>query len=389
MTTYAARVLLRASRWRAPSPAVCAVVLAVALTAGTALVAPLQDRARSADAVDPSDAVLVLAAVLLACAGWSARGRWPATAAVGVTVVVAGYLATGGPYGPIQLVVALCCVTVGAHCRARRAAAVGSMVAVILAAGLATRLTWSWPLGAAAVLVAWSVVFVVLPLLCGVLVRVRRDAAARQRAELLARGAESERLRLAQEVHDIAGHGFSVVSMQAGVALTVFDEQPEQTRRCLEAVQGSADAALRDLHGMLAALRHPVPTAADVPELVERVRAAGLPVELRTGGDPEAGEVDQPVSATVHRVIQEALTNVLRHAGPTTVTVDIVHQIDTVTVTVRDHGRGLPQRAVLETGQGLSGLRARAQSLGGTLAVTDRPAGGVTVEARLPRKAPR
>lgn len=379
MTAYAARVRSgNLRRWLRPEP-VRAAALAIVLLAGTAAAAALQDRAR------PLDAVVVIA-ILLACAAWSARRTRPATTALVVAAVVAGYLVLGGPYGPIQLVVSLCCITVGARCRTPRAVAVGSAAAVVLGAGLATRLTWSSPLPAVAVLVAWAVVFVALPLMVGILLRVRAEAASRQRTELLARGAEAERLRLAREVHDIAGHGFSVVCLQAGVALTVFDEQPGQARRCVEVIRESAEVALRDLHGMLAALRCPAPGVADVPELVDRVRAAGLPVELRSLGDPADARLDDEVSTTVHRVVQESLTNVLRHAGPTVATVEITHHPDAVSVVVRDRGTGLAHAGTSSGGNGLGGLRARAESLGGTLSVTDRPAGGVEVEARLPRR---
>ncbi|GAA4791301.1 histidine kinase [Actinomycetospora chlora] len=357
--------------------------LAAVLLAGTAIAAAGQ----AARPVDVGAVGVVVGGVLAVSAVWAGHRRWPEAAALLAGLVVAGYLVLGGPYGPVQLVVAMCAFALGDRRPLGRALLVGAATAVVLTGGLATRLRAELPVVATGVLVAWAAVFVALPLLLGVVVRLRRDAAARQREELLARGSEAERLRVARDVHDIAGHGFAVVSMQAGVALTVFDEQPDQARRCLEAIRDSADAALGDLHGMLDTLRGPAPGVADLEELVDRVRAAGLPVDLRSAGDAGTG-MDEEVSTTVHRVVQEALTNVLRHAGPTTASVEIDHDPDAVAVVVRDRGRGLAGPAApMSARHGLGSLRARTEALGGTLTVTAGRGGGVEVDARLPRRA--
>jgi signal transduction histidine kinase len=340
----------------------------------------------AAQATDPRPVVVVVAAVV-AAAAWSLRRVAPIASTVVVAATASAYIALGAPYGPIQLVVALSCFELARRCRPGVAAAWCTVAAVAFSAALATRLQGAHLLATAAVLLAWPAVFVVIPALLGALVRTRVRAADRQRAELLARGADEERLRVAREVHDIAGHGFAVVAMQAGVALTVFDEQPEQARRCLHAIRDSSDAALRDLHATLGALRTDPPGAGDVEVLVERVRAAGLPVLLRTTGTPDG--LDEATSAVVHRVVQEGLTNVLRHAGRTTAAVEIAYEDADVAVAVRDTGRrdrGDAPPDVPRGGGGLAGLRTRIEGIGGTLVSGARAGGGFEVLARLPRR---
>jgi signal transduction histidine kinase len=222
------------------------------------------------------------------------------------------------------------------------------------------------------------------------------EAAARERVELMARGAYEERLRVAREVHDIAGHGFAVVAMQAGVALTVFDEQPRQARVSLEAIRTSSEHALRELQAALDTLQNDVPTAHGVPDLVERVRAGGLPVELTIRGAPRI--LDPQVSVLVYRLVQEALTNVVRHAGPTTAGVVIEYGTAAVAVSVGDRGSGSGSGAgaaqginsVAGVGRGLGGLRERVEQLQGVFTAADRIGGGFELAATIPRTgAPR
>jgi signal transduction histidine kinase len=385
MRTYAGGVHA-AERFPRPAArdAVLAGLLAVAVVGGTVLAAgaqPADDRFE-----------VVVAAAVVAAAAWSWRQVAPIASMVVVAATVSGYVALGAPYGPIQLIVALSCFELARRCRAAVATSWCVLAAVVLSAALATRLGGTHVVATVAVLLAWPAVFVVIPALVGALVRTRARAVARQRAELLARGADEERLRVAREVHDIAGHGFAVVAMQAGVALTVFDEQPEQARRCLQAIRDSGEAALRDLHATLGALRTDPPGAGDIDVLVERVRAAGLPVVLRITGAPD--DLDETTSAVVHRVVQEALTNVLRHAGHTTATVEITYGAERAEIAVRDHGAGNRTRGddpgddsptVQGGGLGLTGLQARIEDIGGTLATGNRAEGGFEVVARLPR----
>jgi signal transduction histidine kinase len=373
MTPGAPRVLLPGRREVALAVAVGAVTLA-----GTWVAALPQATA----GIDPGTA----AAVLAAAGAWAWYRVAPVVAAVAVAGVVAGHLLAGGPYGPIQLVVVLACYAVARHRRFRVAAATCGVAALVLAAALATRLDLTHPAGVAAVLLAWPGVFVVVPGLVGALVRTRVQADARERAQLLARGADQERLRVTREVHDIAGHSFAVIAMQAGVALTVFDEQPEQARTSLRAIRSSSEHALRELHAALDALSAGPPTVDDVPALVERVRSAGLPVRLDLTGDPH--DLDLDASVAVYRVVQEALTNVVRHAGPTDAVVTLRCGADTASVRVTDRGDGAPE-GVDPAGRGLRGLRERVERLGGTFTATSRGSGGFEVVARLPGQGAR
>lgn len=171
----------------------------------------------------------------------------------------------------------------------------------------------------ALLLTVW-VSWLVVPWSVGALVQVQA-AARRARHELAARAALEERMRVAREVHDVAGHGFAAVAMQAGVALLVFDEQPKQVKASLEAIQSTSTKALTDLRAMLEAFHlrtgtDPGPRQGlhDVSALADDVRAAGLPVRLSM----EDVVVPEKIDRVAYRVVQEALTNVLRHAGPTT-----------------------------------------------------------------------
>lgn len=350
--------------------AAVAAVLAVVVLAGTALVAPLQPQA----VFDARGVV----AIVVAAAAWSWHRPAPAMSAVAVVATVVGYVLVGQAYGPILFFVVLACFALTRRRLARIAAPACVVAGLALAAALWTRLD-TQPHGVAVtLLLAWPTVFVVVPALAGALTRTRAEAVERERAALLARGADEERLRVAREVHDIAGHGFAVVAMQAGVALTVFDEQPAQARVSLEAIRSASEHALHELQATLDTLHAGASTAQDVPDLVERVRAGGLPVALSVTGDP--GALGERESATVYRLVQEALTNVLRHAGPTTAEVDVDYGAREVSVAVRDRGTG----GAAGPGRGLRGLRQRVEELQGTFAAQARPTGGYEVAATIP-----
>jgi signal transduction histidine kinase len=351
---------------------VAAAVLGAVVLTGTAFVVDLQ----SGGTIGAATA----AAALGAAGAWSWHRVAPVVSAVVVVAVVVAYVVAGQPYGPIMVLVALAGFAVARHRGLRVAALTCAACGLGLAAALWTRLDASHVEMTVAILLAWPGVFVVVPALAGALARTRAEAAARERAELLARGAYEERLRVAREVHDIAGHGFAVVAMQAGVALTVFDEAPRQARVSLEAIRASSERALLELQAALDTLHADAPGARDVPDLVEQVRASGVPVDLAVTGDP-AG-LDDQVSVVVYRLVQEALTNVVRHAGPTAAEVAIGYGEDEVRVVVRDRGPGGGTEN--RPGRGLRGLRERVERLHGTFTATDRPTGGFEVAACIP-----
>jgi signal transduction histidine kinase len=220
-------------------------------------------------------------------------------------------------------------------------------------------------------------------------VQVRSAAARRARQELVARAALEERMRVASEVHDVAGHGLAAVAMQAGVALLVFDEQPKQARESLEAIQSTSVKALGDLRVMLDAFdrrtgAEPDGTGAvagqglpDLDALADNMRAAGLPVQLSL----EDVAVPEDIGHVAYRVVQEALTNVVRHAGPTTAEVHVHRDQGSLVVEVLDGGVGAQD---VRPGLGLTGMRNRVVAVGGELVAQPRAGGGFRVCARLP-----
>lgn len=202
------------------------------------------------------------------------------------------------------------------------------------------------------------------------------------RAERIGRTATEERLRMAQDLHDGVGHGLAVIAMQAGAALHVLDRDPEKARASLEAIRATSKESLEALRSELAAMsegasRRPARGLAELPALLDRVRAAGLRVDV--SGSP--GEVPDMVGEVSYVVVQEALTNVLRHARASSATVEWTRGVDRVVLAVRDDGRG---GAVQDEGMGISGMRARVAKLGGSLRVGPAAGGGFEVVAELP-----
>jgi signal transduction histidine kinase len=227
--------------------------------------------------------------------------------------------------------------------------------------------------------------------LAGVLVYARRQGAAlAARSAALQRQAEqaaaAERARIARELHDIVAHHLSVIVLQA--AGTRASGKPAGPS--LEKIENSARQALAETRRLLGVLRDPdedagldpQPGIGDLGELAASVRAAGLPVHLVIDGDPAA--LPAAVDVSVYRIVQEALTNVLKHAGPARAEVTIGCAADTVTVEVTDNGMAGPGRKAPAGGHGLAGMRERAAVFGGELAAGPRPGGGFAVRARLP-----
>jgi signal transduction histidine kinase len=200
---------------------------------------------------------------------------------------------------------------------------------------------------------------------------------------------EAERARIAGELHDVVTHNVSVMVVQAGAARSVLSSSPDEARAALLAVEASGRTAmseLRHLLGLLApaggdeAVLVPQPGAGQVPSLVERVRAAGLNVELSVTG---ARDLPPGVDLAAYRVVQEALTNVIKHAGTARAAVVLDYRPDDLLITVTDDGRPVTE-AGGPGGRGLIGLRERIGLYGGELDAGPRPGGGWRVRARIP-----
>jgi signal transduction histidine kinase len=350
----------------------------VVAVVGTLVIARLQPGARPLDA--GGIGLMVLAGFALA---W--RRRAPVVVLGVVVASVGTYLLIGYPYGPVQVCMVFAMFEV-ARLRGLRASLVACLVSVVLTAGAMVPralLPAEVPVLLLAVWASW----LITPWAVGALVQARSAAVRRARKELAARAAWEERMRVAREVHDVAGHGFAAVAMQAGVALLVFDEQPEQARQSLEAIRSTSTDALSELRAMLDEFNRPAglkpaPRAGadgwpELATLVDHVRAAGLPVDLSV----DVAAVPEETGRVAHRVVQEALTNALRHAGPTTAVVRVHGRGDTLVVEVLDHGVGAEQ---VRPGRGLAGMRERVVAAGGELTVESVPGGGFRVSARLP-----
>jgi signal transduction histidine kinase len=225
-------------------------------------------------------------------------------------------------------------------------------------------------------------------------IRIRRERtaeAARIREEEARRRAGEERLRIARELHDALGHHLSLISMQSGVALHLNRELPEQARSSLTAIKQASKEALAELRSVLEILRQegepaarsPTWTLARLEELVSQAAAAGLVVQTETDG--EVRPLPFAVDVAAFRIVQEALTNITRHAGPATATVRVSYGDRDLSVQVDDDGRGLsPHGSAPGEGKGIVGMRERVAALGGDLQAGPRPGGGFRVRARLP-----
>jgi signal transduction histidine kinase len=227
--------------------------------------------------------------------------------------------------------------------------------------------------------------------LAGVFIRARRQAASlAARSAALQRQAEqataAERARIARELHDIVAHHLSVIVLQAGGARA----SGKPAGAALEKIENSGQQALRETRRLLGVLRDtgeetgltPQPGTGELDALAASIRAVGLPVNLLIDGDPAA--LPAAVDVSVYRIVQEALTNVLKHAGPARAEVTIACAEDTVTIEVTDNGTGQPGNPSPGDGHGLAGMRERAAVFGGELAAGPGPGGGFAVRARLP-----
>ncbi|MFI2314694.1 histidine kinase [Streptomyces sp. CB00072] len=217
--------------------------------------------------------------------------------------------------------------------------------------------------------------------------------AERTREETALRRAGEERLRIARELHDSLTHSISIVKLQAGVAVHLAHKRGAAVDPALLAIQEAGGEAMRELRATLEVLRTDGPEEplspgaglARIGELTERARAAGIALSVRTDGD--ARTLPEDVDRTAYRIVQEALTNVARHAGRARTVVRIGYTERILTVAVLDEGPCAPGSAITP-GTGLTGMRERVAALGGTLVAAPRPDGGFGVHAELPLALP-
>ncbi|MFF4328763.1 sensor histidine kinase [Streptomyces sp. NPDC001591] len=229
----------------------------------------------------------------------------------------------------------------------------------------------------------------------GLLIRERREHAVELRAQEVAEAVTAERLRIARELHDMVAHSIGIIAIQAGVGSRVIRTQPEEAREALSAIEATSRETLSGLRRTLVALRQadpdaevsgraplaPSPGLADIERLAAATAEAGVRVDVRRDGEQRPLPADIDLSA--YRIVQEALTNVVRHAGTGHCRVRIEYEDENVSVEIIDDGRGAAADGPAH-GFGIVGMRERVALLHGSLSAGPRPEGGFRVAARLP-----
>ncbi|WP_232382784.1 sensor histidine kinase [Actinomadura violacea] len=221
-------------------------------------------------------------------------------------------------------------------------------------------------------------------------IRARRAHAEMLREQATAQAVAAERLRIARELHDMVAHSIGIIAIQAGVGGRVIDTQPVEARNALDAIEATSRDTLSGLRRMLTALRKddtgaaplgPAPGLADLDRLAAATRDAGVEVEVRKVGEPRPLPPDVDLSA--YRIVQEAVTNVVRHAGTERCRVTVDYRGEELAVEIADDGRG----GVVGTGYGIVGMRERVALLRGEFTAGPCPGGGFRVAARIPLPA--
>jgi signal transduction histidine kinase len=331
--------------------------------------------------------------VLLLAAGPASlfvRRRYPVAVLWWVLATSLAYLLLDYPRGPIffALIIAFVSAVMSGH-RTAGLIALGVGYPSFLWLPSIVGVNDSPNLASALGLAAWLLVLLGF----AEVARSRRERAyeqARARAEQARHRAAEERLRIARELHDVLAHNISLINVQAGVALHLIDEKPEQARTALAAIKDASNEALGELRSVLDILRRgyesppraPTSGMARLDDLIAKTEAAGLDVAVQVEGAPRALSPELDLAA--FRIVQEALTNVTRHAGNARATIKIEYGDRDLILQVDDDGHGAPKAAPSGGGKGISGMRERATALDGELVAGPRPDGGFRVHARMP-----
>jgi signal transduction histidine kinase len=331
------------------------------------------------------------------------RARWPLLVFAGALILSVIVIAVASPSGAISLPVVIAVYTL-AQVEGRRDAVLLAMLAGVtlaLARGLLQYRGWSDARTAvepalvlAALFLGWALssrrAYVAE-------IEARAEQAERTREEEAARQVDAERLRIARELHDVLAHGIATINVQAGVAAHVLHERPEHAAQALRTIKATSKEALRELRGILGVLRdadeaeprEPAPGLGQLDRLIDATSQAGLPTLLTISGHRRT--LPATVDLAAYRIVQESLTNVLRHAGVASASVAISYAEEEMTISVNDDGHGdaggLASRnghGPKEPGHGILGMRERTHALGGELQAGPLPDGGFRVSARLP-----
>src|SRR5262244_2409254 len=343
------------------------------------------------------------------------RHQWPVPVFLTAALASLVYYGLDFPDGPGWLGLFVALYTLTAYGDGRRSLVIAGVGIAVLA------IVWLWLFAAADIkpgsgALGWVFFRIgasVMSAALGESVRSRRviAAEAQERAERAERTREeeararvdAERLRIAREVHDTVAHAIAIINVQAGVTAHVLDKRPEQAREALQVIEQTSSRALREMRTILGVLRdgnddrEPHPGLGQIDELTAKARDAGLDVTLEAASP--AAPLPSAVGSAAYRILQESITNVIRHVGPTRGTVALNPGIDVLEIRVTDEGRRaavgddpadphLPAQhrtgSSAKSGRGILGMRERCQLLGGELDAKPTPCGGFEVTARLP-----
>jgi signal transduction histidine kinase len=337
----------------------------------------------------PEVADWIAVPLLLLVVGLAVRRIWPRWGFVAIVVGVGGYLAAGAVFPPVFVAPALGVYAMATALPLHRWVPLITLLVPMIMAG-----HWSEPYFGltnpdlyAGLVVGGAVA--VVPAMVALLRRSRRENDQHQREQDRRRYAYEERMRIARDVHDVVGHSLSVITMQAGVALHVLDKRPDQVAQSLEAIRTTSREALAELRMTLeifrdpaaGEVRAPVPGLARLDDLVGALRQAGRTVEVVREPAGDQAPLPAAVDQAAFRIIQEALTNTVRHADSAAATVRVVRTPGWVVLEISDDG---PTTSAPVAGNGIRGMGERARAVGGTVRIEPRPGGGVVVTAQLP-----
>ena len=318
------------------------------------------------------------------------RHRYPVAVLAFTLAVTATYILVDYPRGPVFF--ALIVAFFSAVMAGRRGEAIVLLIVGYIA------IEWGRyflgfdpapPLEEALAVGAWLLVLLSI----AEFARSRRERfveAGRARAEEARRRATEERLRIARELHDVLAHNISLISVQAGVALHLIDERPEQARSALGAIKEASNEALSELRSVLDVLRHgdedpprsPTSGLDRLDDLIARTEGAGLRVTKEIAG--QVRPLAPGLNRAAYRIVQEALTNVTRHADGASARVTITYAEDALVLQIEDDGRGASAAEMSKGGRGIAGMKERVAALHGELEAGPRPGRGFRVRATLP-----
>ncbi len=335
------------------------------------------------------------ASVALAIAGplvlLGAR-RFPGTVVIVVTLLASADFVLADPT-PGPPYVALAFAIVGAIVRGARVWAwvsVGVAWTTTLVLGAVLSLNWN------PARVAISTLGILIVFGVGEGIRTRRELYAdytRARAQRQQTEVQAERVRIARELHDVLAHSLSQINVQASVGLHLMGKQPDKAAEALASIKETSKTALDEVRSVLGVLRAeggqdptaplvPEPDLSRLPGLAASVTSQGVEVAL----DVRVDDAPKALQLAIYRIVQESLTNVVRHAHATHATVTVALDGNDFVVTVADDGAGVAPNASLDSGRGVLGMRERAELLGGTLEAAPGASGGLTVTARIPNR---